>query len=267
MENNLNQIDNEIYKTYGNIWWKEDSPLYLLKTSINPWRVEYAKKILKKLNIDTNGKTALEVGSGGGILTEKICKMGFVTTGIEPAEESVKTAINHAKSEGLNIFYEQGFGENLPYEDQSFDVVFCCDVLEHVTDLEKVISEISRVLKPGGIFIYDTINRTLISKIVAIKIWQEWKRWAFMPPNLHVWKMFIKPEEIKQLLGKNNLEWKEHIGSITNVFPLKLLYNLRKRVKGEWTYADLGRSFKIVKSKNMSILYGGYAKKRHTISS
>ena len=187
------KIDNNLYNANGDIWWKPDTVLHLLKTSVNPWRVGYANSIIKRLGIDPKGKTALEVGSGGGILTEEICKMGFTTTGIEPSEESRQTAANHAKASGLDIRYEKGTGENLPYADRSFDFVFCCDVLEHVQDLPKVISEISRVLKPGGVFIYDTLNRTFISKLVAIKIWQEWKRWAFMPPNVHVWEMFIKP--------------------------------------------------------------------------
>ena len=139
--------------------------------------------------------------------------MGFTPRGIDPAQESVITASNHAKVSGLNIKYDQGTGEKLPYPDGSFDCAFCCDVLEHVQDLPKVISEISKVLKPGGVFFYDTLNRTFISKLVAIKIWQEWKRWAFMPPNLHVWEMFIKPEEIKVMLQMNGFDWKEHTGS------------------------------------------------------
>ena len=113
--------------------------------SLESW---ICRSIIKKLGINPQGKTALEVGSGGGILTEEICKMGFTTTGIDPPEESVLTATNHAKASGLNIKYEKGRGENLPYADDSFDFVFCCDVLEHVQDLPKVISEISRVLKP-----------------------------------------------------------------------------------------------------------------------
>lgn len=256
------QIDNDVYNTPGEIWWKPDSVLHLLKTSINPWRVGCATNILKELGIDPKGKTALEVGSGGGILTEEICKMGFTTTGIEPAEESILSATNHAIVSGLNIKYEKGTGEHLPYSDHSFDSVFCCDVLEHVRDLPKVVSEISRVLKPGGVFIYDTLNRTFISKLVAIKVWQEWKRWAFMPPNVHVWKMFIKPDEIKELLSKNGLEWKNHFGSEPNVSIPKMLTFLRRRAKGEWTFVDLGRNFRLVESNDMNILYAGYAIKK-----
>ena len=256
------RIDNNLYNADGDIWWKPDTVLHLLKTSVNPWRVSYMQSTIKKLGIDPNGKSALEVGSGGGILTEEISKMGFTTTGIEPAEESIRTAANHAKASGLNIQYDQGTGESLPYADGSFDCVFCCDVLEHVQDLPKVIAEISRVLKPNGVFFYDTLNRTLISKLVAIKIWQEWRRWAFMPPNVHVWEMFIKPAEIKELLQKNGFDWQEHKGSSPNVTIPKMLGYLRKRAKGEWTYADLGKNFWLVESEDMNILYAGYAIKR-----
>ena len=253
------RIDNNLYNSDGDIWWQPDTILHLLKTSINPWRVGYSLNLINKLGIDPKGKTALEVGCGGGILTEEICKMGFSTTGIDPAAHSLQTAGNHASLSGLKIKYDQGTGESLPYPDHSFDCVFCCDVLEHVRDLPQVISEISRVLKPNGVFFYDTLNRTFISKLVAIKIWQEWKRWAFMPPNVHVWQMFIKPEEIKTLLSQNSLDWKEHTGSQPNVSIPKMLGYLRKRVKGEWTYHDLGQNFRLVESNDMNILYAGYA--------
>lgn len=256
------RIDNDLYNGDGDIWWNDNKVLHLLKSSVNPWRVGYQVNIIKKLAIEPKGKTALEVGSGGGILTEEIAKMGFTTTGIEPSGKSIETATNHAKAGGLDITYDQGYGEHLPYADNSFDCVFCCDVLEHVQDLPKVISEISRVLKPNGVFFYDTLNRTFISKLVAIKMWQEWKRWAFMPPNVHVWEMFIKPEYLKQLLVKNGLEWKDHVGSSPNVSIPKMLGYLRKRVKGEWTYADLGKHFWLVESNDMNILYGGYAIKK-----
>jgi len=166
--------------------------------------------------------------------------MGFDVTGIDPSEHSLQIATSHAKANRLRINYEQGTGEALPYRDNSFDIVFCCDVLEHVRNLPKVISEISRVLKPGGVFCYDTLNRTFMSKLVAINISQVWKRWAFAPPNLHVWEMFIKPDELKSLLGQNNLEWKEHRGMDLNVSLLTFLRTLRKRAKGVLTYKELG---------------------------
>jgi 2-polyprenyl-6-hydroxyphenyl methylase/3-demethylubiquinone-9 3-methyltransferase len=257
------RIDNDLYNAESNTWWDPKNVLYLLKTSVNPVRVGYAhRKLFDELHIDPIGKKALEVGCGGGILCEEIAQMGFETTGIDPSEHSLNIASNHAKISGLNINYEKGTGESLPYANESFDVVFCCDVLEHVRNLPKVISEISRVLKPGGAFVFDTLNRTFISKLVAIKIWQEWKRWAFFPPNLHNWKMFIKPNELKLVLLDNNFDFKEFRGTEPNVPIPKMLSYLRNRTKGKWTYIELGEHFKLVESNDMNILYMGLAVKK-----
>ena len=154
------RINNEIYNKEGDKWWQSDFSLNLIRTLYNPFRVEYAKTVFENLKINPVQLTALEVGCGGGLLSEEIAKMGFITTGIDPSEQSLNSAIKHAKDNNLIINYKKGAGENLPFQNNSFDVVFCCDVLEHVRDLPKVISEISRVLKNGGIFIYDTFNRT-----------------------------------------------------------------------------------------------------------
>jgi 2-polyprenyl-6-hydroxyphenyl methylase/3-demethylubiquinone-9 3-methyltransferase len=218
--------------------------------------------LFDELGIDPKGKKALEVGCGGGILCEEIAMMGFETTGIDPSEHSLNIAVNHARVSGLNIKYEKGTGEALPYGDGSFDVVFCCDVLEHVRDLPKVISEICRVLKPGGAFVFDTLNRTIISKLVAIKIWQDWKRWAFFPPDLHVWEMFIKPKELRTLLLQNNFEVGPFQGSEPNVSIPKMLGYLRQRAKGQLSFQEIGERFRLVESNDMNILYMGFAVKK-----
>ncbi len=143
--------------------------------------------------------------------------MGFRVTGIDPSEPSLAAARQHAQSERLAIDYRQGTGESIPFADGTFPVVYCCDVLEHVRDLPKVIGEIYRVTKPGGVFFFDTINRTFVSKLVAIKIWQEWKSTAFMPPRLHEWRMFIRPEELEGLLVEAGFEFEEFRGTQPNV--------------------------------------------------
>jgi 2-polyprenyl-6-hydroxyphenyl methylase/3-demethylubiquinone-9 3-methyltransferase len=255
------RINNEIYNLEGDKWWQTDFSLNLIRAVFNPIRVEYSKTLFERLNINAAQMNALEVGCGGGILSEEIAKMGFNTTGIDPSEQSLNSAIKHAKDNNLVINYKKGAGEKLPFQNNSFDVIFCCDVLEHVHDLPKVISEISRVLKNGGIFIYDTFNRTCFSKISAIKILQEWKRWAIMPPDLHVWGMFIKPEELKSLLLKNQLDWKEHCGIKPNISYLKMLRYLHKRAIGEMTYEEFGNKFHMVESRSFRMMYMGYALK------
>ncbi len=191
----FDRIDNGLYSSHSDEWWQPESPFYQMKVSFNPGRVGYARRILlEELKIDPRATAALDVGCGGGFITEEAARMGFVTTGVDPSAGSLRAAAGHAELSGLDIRYRKGEGESLPFADRSFGVVFCCDVLEHVRDLPKVISEIARVLEPGGVFIYDTLNRTWLSRLAAIKVSQEWARWAFMPARLHVWDMFIKPE-------------------------------------------------------------------------
>jgi 2-polyprenyl-6-hydroxyphenyl methylase / 3-demethylubiquinone-9 3-methyltransferase len=257
-----NRIDNAFYDLQGYTWWQPDSALHQMKHVFNPVRVGYAKKILfEKNKIDPFGKKALEIGCGGGILCEEIAGLGFNVTGIDPSEPSLRVAADHAQMKGLKIRYVKGKGENLPFPDDSFDIVFCCDVLEHVRDLPKVVSETSRVLKKGGVFCYDTFNRTIISKLVAIKICQEWKPWVFLPAELHVWRMFIKPLELKSLLWENHLEWKEHQGIKPNISVPRMLRFLHRRVNGIMSYRDLGEKIRMIEGRSASVMYMGYAVK------
>jgi len=256
------RIDNGVYSAQSGQWWQPESAFYQMKVSFNPARLGYAKrKLIEELKVDPKTTAALDVGCGGGFLTEEIARLGFDTTGVDPSERSVRVAADHARESGLDIRYGTGTGESLPFENNSFGVVFCCDVLEHVRDLPTVISEISRVLKPGSVFCYDTLNRTWVSLLAAIKISRVWKPWAFMPPNLHVWRMFIKPGEMKSLLRQNGLEWKEHRGMMPNVRIPRLLGYLRKRAGGEWTYSDLAKKIQMVESRITAIMYMGYAVK------
>jgi 2-polyprenyl-6-hydroxyphenyl methylase/3-demethylubiquinone-9 3-methyltransferase len=166
----FDRMDNGVYDSRASEWWQPDSPFYQMKVSFNPARVGYLRrKLLDELGIDPGATAALDVGCGGGFLTEEVARMGFDTTGVDPSERSLQAAAAHARDSGLGIRYVRGVGESLPFEDGSFGAVFCCDVLEHVRDLPKVIAEVSRVLKPGGTFCFDTLNRTWLSLVAAIK--------------------------------------------------------------------------------------------------
>src|SRR5580658_5693626 len=256
------QINNALYNEQGDIWWAEDQCLHLLKSSVNPARVGYFRRLLNEvLQVDCNDTPALDVGCGGGIPAEEFAGMGFHVVGIDPSEPSLATARQHAQTMGLVIDYQQGTGESIPYADNTFPVVYCCDVLEHVRDLPKVINEIYRVTEPGGYFFFDTLNRTFISKLVAIKIWQEWKSTAFMPPRVHEWKMFIRPEELKEALTQSGFELKEFRGTSPNVSVPKMIRLLRKRARSKIGYKELGQQFRLVESDDLNVLYMGYAVK------
>lgn len=253
-------VDNEVYNQLYDTWWDENTVLGSIRTGLNPARFGYFKQILlEKLHLDPQGKKTLDVGCGGGLLAEEFARLGCAVTGIDPSELSLETARRHARESGLRINYQLGSGERLPFDDNSFDLVYCCDVLEHVQDLERVVSEIARVLKKDGVFLYDTINRTFPSKLVMIKLFQEWPMTSFMPPRLHDWKMFITPDELRALMQRQGLELKAVQGLKPGPHPLILIALLSQRKRGKLSHAEFGKRVQFQQSKDISILYAGYA--------
>jgi 2-polyprenyl-6-hydroxyphenyl methylase/3-demethylubiquinone-9 3-methyltransferase len=253
-------IDNQLYDRLGQTWWDETAFLNVLRSGLNPARFGYMRRVLEDtLGVDPAGRRTLDIGCGGGLLAEEFARLGCRVTGIDPSEASLVTAGAHAEQSGLDIDYHHGFGEDLPFEDASFDTVYCCDVLEHVRDLPRVIAETARVLRPGGIYLYDTINRTLRSRLIAIKLWQEWPSTAFMEPDLHDWNMFIKPRELQALMLGNALAPGPIQGIAPALNPVSLIRVLRQRARGEMDFAEFGRRIRLSESRDRSVLYAGYA--------
>jgi 2-polyprenyl-6-hydroxyphenyl methylase/3-demethylubiquinone-9 3-methyltransferase len=254
-------VNNALYNAPGDIWWDEAQPLNALKTAINPGRIGYLRQVMAKHGWRGDGRTALDVGCGGGIMAEEVAALGFNVTGVDPSESSLATARRHAAAAGLSIIYSRAGGESLPYPDSSFDLVYCCDVLEHVGDVDRVVAEAARVLKPEGIYLYDTINRTFLSRFVMIKLFQEWKATAFMPADLHDWAQFIKPPELAGSLDRAGLRQVETIGLQPAANPLRLIGLLRQVKRGKITPAELGRRSPMRLSNDRSVLYAGHAVK------
>lgn len=192
-------------------------------------------------------------------MAEEFARLGFRVTGIDPSGPSIEAARAHASQAGLDISYQVGMGEALPFADSSFDLVYCCDVLEHVADLDRVIAESARVLKPGGVYCYDTINRTLRSRFLVIKIAQEWTWSNFLPPRLHAWEKFIKPGELWRLLERHGLERRETVGLQARANPLRLILLIRRYKRGEVSLGELGASARFGAVRNLSMQYMGYA--------
>jgi 2-polyprenyl-6-hydroxyphenyl methylase / 3-demethylubiquinone-9 3-methyltransferase len=253
-------VDNEIYNRLSSTWWDEQGFLNLLRTMGNPARFGYFREVLlKQVGMDPVGKQALDVGCGGGLLAEEFARLGCQVTGLDPSEPSLATARAHARQSSLDIEYRVGVGEALPFADETFDLAYCCDVLEHVNDLAQVLSEISRVLRMGGLFFYDTINQTWQSKLLMIKLAQEWKFTSIMPPQFHDWNMFIKPQRLQELMRQQGLASQEMIGLKAAASPLAIIGSLRKHKRGELSVAELGSRFHFQQSKDTSGLYAGYA--------
>jgi 2-polyprenyl-6-hydroxyphenyl methylase / 3-demethylubiquinone-9 3-methyltransferase len=255
------QIDNGVYNRMADTWWDENGVLNLLKSAANPWRVPYFERVLAQLKIEPQSKRALDVGCGGGVLAEEFAAMGFTVTGLDPSDQSLEAARAHAAQSGLNIDYRFGYGDKLPFENESFEVVYCCDVLEHIQNWDAVIGEVARVLKRSGVFLYDTINRTMFSKISMIKMAQEWKFTRLAPPNLHVWEMFITPDELKASLARHGLQNKDLVGTKMNGNPIKMILALRRYKAGKVSGAELGKNIGLKEGTNISSSYMGYAMK------
>jgi 2-polyprenyl-6-hydroxyphenyl methylase / 3-demethylubiquinone-9 3-methyltransferase len=253
-------VDNTLYDRPGDIWWDETAGFSMLRTALNSARFGYFRSVLTvRLHVNPQDKATLDVGCGGGFLAEEFARLGCHVTGIDPSGPSLDTARAHAAASGLSIDYRTGVGEALPFPDHSFEIVYCCDVLEHVTDLERVIAEIARMLTPGGVFFYDTINRTFLSKLFAIKLAQEWRATRFAPQHLHDWDQFIKPTELQALLSSHGLAPQEVVGLSLNVRPIAGLCALRQYKRGVITAGDLGRRLQAHISSNLSGSYAGYA--------
>jgi 2-polyprenyl-6-hydroxyphenyl methylase/3-demethylubiquinone-9 3-methyltransferase len=255
------RIDNDVFDRLSDGWWSEDTFAALLKNVANPWRIPYFQRTLsEELSIEPKTKRALDVGCGGGIIAEEFARTGLDVTGIDPSGSSIEAARKHAASGGLKIDYRMACGDDIPFGNETFDVVFCCDVLDHIFNWDKVIAEIARVLKRSGVFFFDTINRTTFSKIVFIKLAQEWKFTRFFPPNLHAWEMFITPEELKGSLARHGFKRMEVKGT-KPVNPIQMFKTMRQYKKGKISPTEFGKRTGAQEGTNIDGLYMGYAVK------
>jgi len=187
--------DLEYYDLNADKWWKEDEPLYL-SNHFNKSRFEFFKNYVP----NWKGIKVLDIGCGGGLACEFLANLGADVSGIDLSLNSIKAAQEHAKKSNLQINYKCGVAENLPYDDNTFEIVSCFDVLEHVADLKKAISEGYRVLKKNGVFLFDTINRTFKSKLIMIWLLEDILKQ--LPQGLHDWNKFIKPQELKEIMER-----------------------------------------------------------------
>lgn len=187
-----------IYDEVAAQWWSDDIRWVRTLKNLVPGRLAWFDK-----HIDWADKAVLDLGCAGGFMSEALAERGAEVTGIDPAADAIDAARDHAAATGLSIRYDVGVGEALPYQDQAFDAVVCVDVLEHVNDLQKVLAEVERVLKYGGIFLYDTINRNPISRLATITVAEDILR--LLPKGTHDPDLFIKPIELADAMEKAGL--------------------------------------------------------------
>lgn len=240
--------DLEFYAQSADSWWQPDAKIYALYY-LNQPRFTFFDRYVQ----NWQGLRVLDVGCGGGFSCEFMAHRGVNVSGIDQSSKCILKAQEHASMNGWHIDYRCCVAENLPYEDSSFDVVVCVDVLEHVCELQKVIQEIYRVLKPGGFFFFDTINRTFHSKLVMI--WLLENILKEIPRGVHDWQMFIQPEELQKLLEKQGFFNIEIAGF--DLFGKTFIDNL-----SAYFYYKRFRQFRVQLTKETSVMYIGKAVKR-----
>jgi len=190
--------DLSIYDTFASSWWTGETRWLRLLQNMVPARLSYFTPIVG----DWRGKSVLDLGCGGGFMSEALAQRGAHVIGVDPSAPAIAIAKNHAEATGLSVDYRVGAGESLPVADNSLDIVLCVDVLEHVRDLDAVISEIRRVLKPGGLFLFDTINRNWLARLVVVTLGETVLR--LLPPGTHDPALFITPAELKAKLERHD---------------------------------------------------------------
>jgi 2-polyprenyl-6-hydroxyphenyl methylase/3-demethylubiquinone-9 3-methyltransferase len=190
--------DLAIYDAAAADWWTDDVRWIRTLKNMVPGRLRYFDQF-----VDWNGKSVLDLGCAGGFMAEALDERGARVVAIDPATDAIAAARAHADATGRQITYDVGVGEQLPYADASFDAVVCVDVLEHVSDLTRVIGEVARVLKPGGRFCYDTINRNALAGFAVVTMAEDVLR--VLPKGTHDPELFIKPSEMASLLSAAGL--------------------------------------------------------------
>jgi 2-polyprenyl-6-hydroxyphenyl methylase / 3-demethylubiquinone-9 3-methyltransferase len=169
-----------------------------------------------------DGLRVLDVGCGGGLICEPLARLGARVTGLDPAVENIEAARRHAGGQSLTIDYRAGRVEELEAEGQSFDVVVCLEVVEHVPDPGAFLKASATLVRPGGLMLLSTLNRTLKAYLLAIIGGEYVLRW--LPVGTHQWDRFITPDELARHLRAAGLETPAVKGLVYN--PLADVWSL-----------------------------------------
>ncbi len=209
-------------------WWDpygKFKPLH----KFNPIRIKYIKEnIIKQFKIKNSNKplsgiNILDIGCGGGLLSEPMCRLGANVTGIDASIKNIKISKLHAKKNKLKINYICSSPEKLKIS-KKFDVILNMEIVEHVEDISFFLKSCSKLLNKNGLMFVATINKTLKSYVFAIVGAEYVLRW--LPIGTHDWEKFVKPEELKEILSKNNLSLKKFDGMHFNI------------IKDEWSITN-----------------------------
>ena len=226
--NSINKKEIEKFSNMAAEWWDPEGKFKPLH-KFNPIRIKYIKEnIIKEFQLKNkkyplSGINVLDIGCGGGLLSEPMCRLGANVTAIDASNKNIAIANLHAKKNNLKINYICSSPEKLKTT-KKFDVILNMEIVEHVEDVDFFLKSCANLLKKNGLMFVATINKTLKSYIFAIVGAEYVLRW--LPIGTHEWEKFVKPEELKSILIKNNLNLKKIDGMNFNI--LKDEWNVSK---------------------------------------
>jgi len=215
------------YERLSAQWWDEGGPFWPLHR-MNHLRVAYIRDLLTtEFALDSSspaplkGLRILDVGCGGGILSEAVARLGTNVHGVDVVEKNIGVARLHAQQSGLKINYETASAEILAGRGEQYDAVLNMEVVEHVAELPLFMDACVRLVKPGGIMVIATLNRTVASWVGAIVMAEYVLRW--LPKGTHRWKRFPKPVELENLLTLGGMKVIARTGVTVNPFGMRFL--------------------------------------------
>jgi len=211
----------EQFARLGAQWWNPRGPMAALH-KFNPVRLGYIRdqavahfsRDPKKLDC-LSGLRILDIGCGGGILSEPLARLGAQVVGADPSEENIAVAAAHAKEGGVGVDYRATTAEDLAAQREQFDIVLAMEVVEHVTNVDDFVATCAAMVKPGGLMIAATLNRTMKSFALAIVGAEYILRW--LPRGTHQWDKFVTPEELERAFAAGSLRITAERGVIYNL--------------------------------------------------
>jgi 2-polyprenyl-6-hydroxyphenyl methylase / 3-demethylubiquinone-9 3-methyltransferase len=218
----IDQAEVERFARLAADWWNARGPMAALH-KLNPVRIGYIRdqaaarfqRDIRKLDC-LKGLRILDIGCGGGILSEPLARLGADVVGADPAAENIAAALAHAADSGVAVDYRTTSAEELAAQNERFDIVLAMEVVEHVVDVPGFVRTCATMVRPGGLMITATLNRTLKSFALAIVGAEYVLRW--LPRGTHRWDKFVTPDELEAALEKAGLDVIGERGVIYNLF-------------------------------------------------